>query len=63
MALLTSEVAMNVPFLDRKVQYKQIEHEVVPVVTKAMAIRHVYRGPHRGRLGKKTYRILEKPGS
>ncbi len=28
---------MNVPFLDLKVQYKQIEHEVVPMVTEAMA--------------------------
>ena len=28
---------MQVPFLDLKAQYKQIEHEVVPVVTQAMA--------------------------
>jgi len=27
---------MNVPFLDLKVQYKQIEHEVVPMITAAM---------------------------
>ncbi|MGD9335175.1 MAG: DegT/DnrJ/EryC1/StrS family aminotransferase, partial [Desulfobacterales bacterium] len=28
---------MNVPFLDLKVQYKQIEHEVMPMITEAMA--------------------------
>jgi dTDP-4-amino-4,6-dideoxygalactose transaminase len=28
---------MQIPFLDLKAQYKQIEHEVVPVVTEAMA--------------------------
>ncbi len=27
---------MNVPFLDLKVQYRQIEHEVLPMVTEAM---------------------------
>jgi len=28
---------MKVPFLDLKIQYKQIEHEVIPVITRAMA--------------------------
>ena len=28
---------MKVPFIDLKIQYKQIEHEVVPMITEAMA--------------------------
>ena len=28
---------MKVPFLDLKIQYKQIEHEVIPMITAAMA--------------------------
>ena len=28
---------MKVPFLDLKIQYKQIEHEVMPMITEAMA--------------------------
>ena len=36
---------MNVPFLDLKVQYKQIEHEVVPMVTEAMANGAFIGGP------------------
>jgi len=28
---------MNIPFIDLKVQFKQIEHEVVPMITEAMA--------------------------
>ncbi|MGD9107155.1 MAG: DegT/DnrJ/EryC1/StrS family aminotransferase [Desulfobacterales bacterium] len=28
---------MNVPFLNLKIQYKQIEHEVMPMITEAMA--------------------------
>jgi len=36
---------MNVPFLDLKVQYKQIEHEVVPMVTEAMTNGAFIGGP------------------
>ena len=28
---------MKIPFLDLKIQYKQIEHEVMPMITSAMA--------------------------
>jgi inhibitor of KinA sporulation pathway (predicted exonuclease) len=40
---------MKVPFLDLKAQYKQIEHEVVPLVTEAEK-RHVHRRAQRGSL-------------
>ena len=36
---------MNVPFLDLKVQYKQIEHEVLPMITEAMANAAFIGGP------------------
>jgi len=36
---------MNVPFLDLKVQYKQIEHEVLPMVTEAMTNGAFIGGP------------------
>jgi len=36
---------MNVPFLDLKVQYKQIEHEVLPMVTEAMTNGSFIGGP------------------
>jgi len=37
---------MKVPFLDLKAQYKQIEHEVVPVVTEAMENGMFIGGPN-----------------
>jgi dTDP-4-amino-4,6-dideoxygalactose transaminase len=37
---------MNVPFLDLKAQYKQIEHEVVPLVTEAMENGAFIGGPN-----------------
>jgi len=37
---------MNVPFLDLKAQYKQIEHEVVPLVTEAMENGMFIGGPN-----------------
>ena len=37
---------MKVPFLDLKAQYKQIEHEVVPVVTEAMENGMFIDGPN-----------------
>ena len=37
---------MNVPFLDLKAQYKQIEHEVVPLVTEAMGNGMFIGGPN-----------------
>ena len=37
---------MEVPFLDLKAQYKQIEHEVVPVVTEAMENGMFIGGPN-----------------
>ena len=36
---------MNVPFIDLKVQYKQIEHEVLPMVTEAMTNGAFIGGP------------------
>ena len=36
---------MQIPFLDLKAQYKQIEHEVVPMVTEAMADGAFIGGP------------------
>jgi len=36
---------MNVPFLDLKAQYKQIEHEVLPMVTEAMTNGAFIGGP------------------
>jgi dTDP-4-amino-4,6-dideoxygalactose transaminase len=36
---------MNVPFVDLKIQYKQIEHEVLPMVTEAMANGAFIGGP------------------
>jgi dTDP-4-amino-4,6-dideoxygalactose transaminase len=36
---------MNVPFVDLKMQYKQIEHEVLPMVTEAMANGAFIGGP------------------
>ena len=36
---------MNVPFLDLKTQYKQIEHEVLPMVTEAMTNGAFIGGP------------------
>jgi len=36
---------MNVPFLDLKTQYKQIEHEVVPMITEAMTNGAFIGGP------------------
>ena len=36
---------MHVPFLDLKAQYKQIESEVVPAVTEAMAAGMFIGGP------------------
>ena len=36
---------MNVPFLDLKVQYKQIEHEVLPMVTEVMTNGAFIGGP------------------
>jgi dTDP-4-amino-4,6-dideoxygalactose transaminase len=36
---------VNVPFLDLKVQYKQIEHEVLPMVTEAMTNGAFIGGP------------------
>ena len=36
---------MQVPFLDLKVQYKEIEHEVLPMVTEAMAKAAFVGGP------------------
>ena len=36
---------MNVPFLDLKVQYKQIEHEVLPMITEAMTNGAFIGGP------------------
>jgi len=37
---------MNVPFVDLKTQYKQIQHEVLPMVTEAMANGAFIGGPH-----------------
>jgi len=37
---------MKVPFLDLKAQYKQIEHEVVPLVTEAMENAMFIGGPN-----------------
>jgi dTDP-4-amino-4,6-dideoxygalactose transaminase len=37
---------MQIPFLDIKIQYKQIEHEVVPLVTEAMAKGAFVGGEH-----------------
>jgi hypothetical protein len=37
---------MNVPFLDLKTQYKQIEHEVLPLITEAMANGMFIGGPN-----------------
>ena len=37
---------MKVPFLDLKAQYKQIEHEVVPIVTEAMENGMFIGGPN-----------------
>ena len=37
---------MQVPFLDLKAQYQQIEHEVVPLVTEAMAKGAFIGGDH-----------------
>ena len=37
---------MKVPFLDLKAQYKEIEHEVVPLVTEAMENGMFIGGPH-----------------
>jgi dTDP-4-amino-4,6-dideoxygalactose transaminase len=34
--IFKEKTMMNVPFLDLKVQYRQIESEVLPVVTEAM---------------------------
>jgi dTDP-4-amino-4,6-dideoxygalactose transaminase len=36
---------MNVPFVDLKIQYRQIEHEVLPMVTEAMANGAFIGGP------------------
>ena len=36
---------MQVPFLDLKAQYKQIEHEIVPMVEEAMAAGAFIGGP------------------
>ena len=36
---------MNVPFLDLKAQYKQIESEVLPMITEAMANGMFIGGP------------------
>ena len=36
---------MNIPFLDLKAQYKQIEHEVLPMLTEAMANGAFIGGP------------------
>jgi dTDP-4-amino-4,6-dideoxygalactose transaminase len=36
---------VNVPFVDLKIQYKQIEHEVLPMVTEAMANGAFIGGP------------------
>jgi len=36
---------MNVPFVDLKTQYKQIEHEVLPMITEAMANGAFIGGP------------------
>ncbi len=36
---------MNIPFLDLRAQYKQIEHEVVPMMTEAMANAAFIGGP------------------
>lgn len=36
---------MQVPFLDLKIQYKQIEHEVIPMVTEAMSNAAFIGGP------------------
>jgi len=36
---------MNVPFLDLKIQYKQIEHEIIPMLTEAMANAAFVGGP------------------
>jgi dTDP-4-amino-4,6-dideoxygalactose transaminase len=37
---------MHIPFLDLKAQYKQIEHEVLPMITEAMANGMFIGGPH-----------------
>ncbi len=37
---------MKVPFLDLKIQYKQIEHEVMPMITEAMANGAFIGGEH-----------------
>ena len=37
---------MQIPFLDLKAQYKQIEHEVLPMITEAMANGMFIGGPN-----------------